>query len=219
MLIFALYSCPLQCPGTQSLSLCCPALCLPHVTFLPLFLSPSHAQGPNRRHCVAPHSARACVPQGKVRVQGPQRDDVYREVDQRRVRTPARGRRPEGRRSDVSRCQTDPHGRVHVHWVEPAQRGHEQCPAPGRRWSSSNFSYSLTRNITSHSMENLAFHSLLRWKMIMLPILMTSLIHLSLKGWENILFELGSEAFHNLLKWKMIIVYYHFLLRHWYISL
>ena len=40
---------------------------------------------------------------------------------------------------------------------------------------------------------NLAFHSLLRWKMTILPILTTSLIHFSLKGWENVLFELGSE--------------------------
>ena len=29
--------------------------------------------------------------------------------------------------------------------------------------------------------------------MIMLPILTTSLIHFSSKGWENVLFELGSE--------------------------
>ena len=56
-----------------------------------------------------------------------------------------------------------------------------------------NFPCSLTRNITSHSMENLAFHSLLRWKMIMLPILTTSPIHLSLDSWENVLFGLGSE--------------------------
>ena len=40
-------------------------------------------------------------------------------------------------------------------------------------------------------MENLAFHSLPRWKMIILPIFTTSLIHFSLKGWENVLFELG----------------------------
>ena len=53
--------------------------------------------------------------------------------------------------------------------------------------------YSLTWNITSHSMENLAFHCLLRWTMIMLPILTTSLIHFSLYGWENGLFELGGE--------------------------
>ena len=29
--------------------------------------------------------------------------------------------------------------------------------------------------------------------MIIVPILTTSLIHFSLKGWENVLFELGSE--------------------------
>ena len=40
-------------------------------------------------------------------------------------------------------------------------------------------------------MKNLAFHSLLRWKMITLPILATSLIHFSLWGWENVLFNLG----------------------------
>ena len=42
---------------------------------------------------------------------------------------------------------------------------------------------SLTRNITSHSMENLAFHSLLRWKMIILPTLTKSHIHFSLRRW------------------------------------
>ena len=42
-----------------------------------------------------------------------------------------------------------------------------------------NYSCSLTRNITSHSMENLIVHSILRWKMIIPPILTTSLIHLS----------------------------------------
>ena len=57
----------------------------------------------------------------------------------------------------------------------------------------SNFPYSPNRNITSHSMENLAFHSLLRWKMIIPSTLTTSPMHLSLKGWENVLFELGSE--------------------------
>ena len=36
------------------------------------------------------------------------------------------------------------------------------------------FPCSLTRNVTSHSMENLAFHSLVRWKMI---ILRFSLLH------------------------------------------
>ena len=54
-------------------------------------------------------------------------------------------------------------------------------PFRSQGWSISNFPCSLTRNITSHSMKNLAFHSLLRWKMIILPILTTSLIHLSSK--------------------------------------
>ena len=40
----------------------------------------------------------------------------------------------------------------------------------------------------TQSMENVAFHRLLRWKMIILPILTTSLIHFSLKSWENLLF-------------------------------
>ena len=50
---------------------------------------------------------------------------------------------------------------------------------------------SLTRNITWHSMNNLAFHSSFRWKMIILPILSTSRIH-SLFGRLG-LFELRSE--------------------------
>ena len=39
--------------------------------------------------------------------------------------------------------------------------------------------------------EELVFHSLLRREMIILPILITSLIHFSLKCWENVLFDLG----------------------------
>ena len=50
----------------------------------------------------------------------------------------------------------------------------------------------VNRNITSHSMKNLAFHSLFRWNMIILRILATSLIHFALKDGENVLFELGS---------------------------
>ena len=46
-----------------------------------------------------------------------------------------------------------------------------------------------TRNITSHSMKDVAFHSLLRRKMIILPILTSSLMHFC-KSWENVLFEL-----------------------------
>ena len=34
--------------------------------------------------------------------------------------------------------------------------------------------------------------NLLGWNMIILPLLTTSLIHFSLKGWQNMLFELGS---------------------------
>ena len=41
--------------------------------------------------------------------------------------------------------------------------------------------------------EELGFHCLLRWKMIILPILTTSLIYFPSNGWENVLFELGSE--------------------------
>ena len=58
----------------------------------------------------------------------------------------------------------------------------------------SNFPCSLTRNTTPHSTEHLAFHSVLWWKIIILPILTSTLIHFSLKGWENVLFELGSSA-------------------------
>ena len=61
-------------------------------------------------------------------------------------------------------------------------------PFHSQEWSISNFPCSVTRDITSHSMKNLAFHSLLRRNMIMLSILTTSLIHSSLKGWENVLF-------------------------------
>ena len=71
-----------------------------------------------------------------------------------------------------------------------------------QEWSISNFSCSLTRNITSHSMKNLAFHSLLRWKMIILPILTTSRMHFCSKGWENVLFELRSERV------KLVVLYH-----------
>ena len=52
------------------------------------------------------------------------------------------------------------------------------------------------RNITSHSMKNLVFHRL--GKMIVLPIITTSLIHILLKGWENVLFELESEGLNTI---------------------
>ena len=64
-------------------------------------------------------------------------------------------------------------------------------PFHSQQRSVSNFSSSLTRNITPHRMKNLDFHSLFRRRMINLPILTTSLIHFSLKGWDNLLFELA----------------------------
>ena len=48
------------------------------------------------------------------------------------------------------------------------------------------------RNITSFSRKNVDFHSSFRLEMIILPVLIISLIHFSLKGCENALFELGS---------------------------
>ena len=44
------------------------------------------------------------------------------------------------------------------------------------------------RNITSHSMKNVAFHSSLKWKIIILPILATSLIHFLFKVLREWLF-------------------------------
>ena len=67
-------------------------------------------------------------------------------------------------------------------------------PFHSQEWSMSNFSCSLTNNSTSHSMENLPFHNSLRWKMIALPILTTSLIHFLFKRFGECTFwELGSE--------------------------
>ena len=43
-----------------------------------------------------------------------------------------------------------------------------QLPFHFQEWSISNFSCSLTRNVTSQSVKNLAFHSSVRWKMIIL---------------------------------------------------
>ena len=55
-------------------------------------------------------------------------------------------------------------------------------------WSMSKFPCSLTRNMTSHSMENLTFHSLLRWKVVIIQILATSLI-------QSLLERLGEYTF------------------------
>ena len=54
--------------------------------------------------------------------------------------------------------------KAHRRIWQPLQSFHSQ------EWSISKCPCSLTRNITSHSMKNLAFHHLLRWKMIILPI-------------------------------------------------
>ena len=53
------------------------------------------------------------------------------------------------------------------------------------RWSS-------IIDLRSHSMKNVAFHSLLRWKMIIILSKKFSQPHLW--GWENVLFERGSEG-------------------------
>ena len=45
----------------------------------------------------------------------------------------------------------------------------------------SNLPCSFSRNITSHTMKNLAFHGSLRWKRIILSILATSLVHFLFK--------------------------------------
>ena len=61
----------------------------------------------------------------------------------------------------------------------PVRQLRENCwvvePFRSQEWSISNFPCSLTGNITPHSMKSLAFHSLLRWKMIILPTLTPSL--------------------------------------------
>ena len=77
------------------------------------------------------------------------------------------------------RCQNSLNQTLNLHWLTlffDAEPFHSQ------EWSMSNFSCSLTRNITPHSMKNLAVHSLLSWQMIILPILTTSLIRFSFEG-------------------------------------
>ena len=65
-----------------------------------------------------------------------------------------------------------------------------------KEWSVSNFPCSLTRNITSHSMKDLAFQSLLRWKMVILPILTCSArLHFSWKVLE-LRSEMARDAKH-----------------------
>ena len=81
----------------------------------------------------------------------------------------------------------------------------ENLPFHSQEWSISDFPCGLTRNIPSHSTKNFTFHRLLRWKMIILQTLTTALIHFSLKGWENVLFELASERVNPvLICWRQL---------------
>ena len=43
------------------------------------------------------------------------------------------------------------------------------------------------------------------WKMIPVPVLTTSLIHFSWKGWENVLFELGIERVNTVTMWWQML--------------
>ena len=57
-----------------------------------------------------------------------------------------------------------------------------------------------THQIITQYMKNLSFHSLLRWQIIILPILTTSLMIFPLKGWKNVLFEVVSERVNLLVR-------------------
>ena len=63
-------------------------------------------------------------------------------------------------------------------------------------------------------MKNVAFHGSLKLTLIILPILTASLIHFSLKGWENVLFERLSKRveLRLLLNAALFHVAYHLLL-------
>ena len=69
-----------------------------------------------------------------------------------------------------------------------------------------NFKFPLQpqQKFMSHSMESLAFNSLPRCKLVILPILTTSFIHFSLQGWENVIFlKLGGKG---LIVFKILLV-------------
>ena len=63
-----------------------------------------------------------------------------------------------------------------------------------QEWSISHFSCSLTKNITWHSVKNLAVHSFLRSKMIILPKFTTSHIHFSLMVGRMYFLNLGMKG-------------------------
>ena len=89
-------------------------------------------------------------------------------------------------------------------WREGYLNRNKLYPFHSWEWSKSNFPSSPTRNITSHSKENLAYYSLLRWKMTIIT--NSHLCIFSLKGWENGLFELRSERVMRTFSrwWKLI---------------
>ena len=66
---------------------------------------------------------------------------------------------------------------VRIYIFSMHQRFHSQ------EWSKSIFSCCVNKSITKHSMKNLAFHTLFRWRMIVLPILYSlhHLVYISLK--------------------------------------
>ena len=96
------------------------------------------------------------------------------------------------RPNDVMSCKGCPRMQA-TRWSFQLARGPSQ-PVHSQEWSISTFLCSLTWNITSYSMENLAFHSLLTWMIIIiLPILSVSLNisrlgrrKLEVKGFEQV---------------------------------
>ena len=82
--------------------------------------------------------------------------------------------------SICSRCaRASPAIQQYFYWLY--NFGNNSCPPfHSQEWAISNFACSLSRTIPSHGMKNMAFHSLLRWKMVMLQILTMYLIHFSL---------------------------------------
>ena len=76
-------------------------------------------------------------------------------------------------------------------------------PFHSQEWSISNFPCILTRNITSHSRKNLAFHHLHwdeRWSYYQFS--QTHSYISLLKGWESVLIELGGERVNTMCFWR-----------------
>ena len=78
----------------------------------------------------------------------------------------------------------------------------------------STFPCSLTRNATSHSMDNVAFHSLLRWKMITPTILATPLIQFLFKRLGECTFgALGVKRLKLITSWSERVMHDHIFTR------